>query len=202
MAGSVVGDAGDELSREEFEELLGPHLDLLFGYALRLCRDRTRAEDLLQESIYRAWRGRAGFKRGTNFKAWMFRIVTNGFISSRRSEGRAPALIDLDSAGEPADAAAAVEEELVRGSTDWARVYQETVEDDLKRAVDELPEEFRAPLLLSALGELRYKEIGELLRIPVGTVMSRLFRARQRLRESLRGFASARGIEVGREGGS
>ena len=186
----------EELTREEFEELLAPHLDLLFGFAVRLTQERARAEDLLQESIYRAWRARSSFRRGTNFKAWMFRIVTNTFISSRRTAARSPLVVDIDAVGEPAHPARAVEEELLRESTDWERVYAGTVGDEVKRALDDLPEEFRTPLLLSALGELRYKEISELLRIPIGTVMSRLFRARARLKESLRQFAEERGIRA------
>lgn len=183
--------------RSEFEELLGQHLDALFGYALRLTRDRNDAEDLLQESVYRALRGFDGFRRGTNFKAWMFRIVTNTFVSSKRREKRAPTLVEELEVSAPASEA--LEVELADAATDWAMVFSETVEDELKQAVDELPEEFRLPLLLSSLGELRYKEIAATLSVPIGTVMSRLFRARQRLRRSLRDYAAARGIVVEEE---
>ena len=183
--------------RDEFEALLGPHFDALFGYALRLTRDRNDAEDLMQESVFRALRGFGGFRAGTNFKAWMFRITTNTFVSGKRRERRAPALVDeLDVA---APASEALEVELRDAATDWATVFSETVEDELKQAVDELPEEFRLPLLLSSLGDLRYKEIAEALSVPIGTVMSRLFRARQRLRHSLRGYAVARGVAVDEE---
>ncbi|RMG17565.1 MAG: sigma-70 family RNA polymerase sigma factor [Planctomycetota bacterium] len=180
----------------EFEELLAPHADKLFGFALRMTRNRAEAEDLLQESVYRAFRSFAGFRRGTNFKAWMFRIVSNCFISSKRRERRAPVLMELDGVAE-ADRAA--EEELLDADTDWAGVYGELVDDDVKQAIDALPEDFRAPLLLSSLGGLRYKEIAEALDVPIGTVMSRLFRARQRLRRSLRDYALARGIAAAKE---
>lgn len=197
------------MQRAEFEELVLPHLDLLLGFALRLTRHRADAEDLLQDALYRAFRGLGGFERGTNFKAWMFRILTNAFISRRRTEARAPLLMDLDAAvdaGEerPGDGAPdiALITELEDAATDWKRVYAEHVEDDVKRALDELPAEFRVPLLLSGLGGLRYQEIADVLNIPIGTVMSRLFRARQRLRRSLRDFALQRGISVGHEGES
>ena len=182
----------------EFEELLTPQFDRLFGFALRMTQSRADAEDLLQESIYRAFRGFSGFRRGTNFKAWMFRIVTNCFISSKRSAKRAPLLVeDLD---QVPDAGQAASDELFDASTDWNNVYGSVVEDDVKLALDELPEEFRAPLLLSSLGGLRYKEIAEVLSVPIGTVMSRLFRARQRLRRGLRDYAEERGLRVVEEG--
>lgn len=203
MASARTGEAA---RRREFEELLAPHLDLLFGYALRLTRQRADAEDLLQESLFRAFRGLDGFERGTNFKAWMFRIVTNAFISRRRTDARTPTVVGLEAgvdavsdATGPDDAPGAAEalaDELRDASTDWTRVYAEQVEDDVKRALDELPAEFRVPLLLSGLAGLRYQEIADVLGVPIGTVMSRLFRARQRLRRGLRDYAAARGIQV------
>lgn len=197
-----------DVQRAEFEELVLPHLDLLLGFALRLTRHRADAEDLLQDALYRAFRGLGGFERGTNFKAWMFRILTNAFISRRRSEARAPLLMDIDAAADAGHEQSegdggpdvALITELEDAATDWKRVYAEHVEDDVKRALDELPAEFRVPLLLSGLGGLRYQEIADVLNIPIGTVMSRLFRARQRLRRSLRDYALQRGISVGHEG--
>lgn len=186
---------GTGTDRAEFEELLAPHFDPLFGFALRMTKNRPDAEDLLQESIYRAYRSLARFQRGTNFKAWMFRIVTNTFISKKRSERRAPVLVAELEVRDPRDGEE-LTAELRDAATDWDRVYSEHVEDEVKHAVDELPEEFRAPLLLSSLGGLRYKEIAEVLHVPIGTVMSRLFRARQRLRRSLRRYAEDRGIPV------
>jgi RNA polymerase sigma-70 factor (ECF subfamily) len=205
IAGPTRGDAD---RRAEFEELALPHLDLLLGFALRLTRNRADAEDLLQEALYRAYRGLDGFERGTNFKAWVFRILTNAFISRRRSAARAPVVVVLDAAAEQgvAEEAAPADEALAReledAATDWRRVYAEHVEDDVKRALDELPIEFRVPLLLSGLGGLRYQEIADVLNIPIGTVMSRLFRARQRLRRALREYALERGIPISLEEGA
>ena len=185
-------------ARREFEDLLRPHMDALLGYSVRMCRDRAEAEDLLQESVLRAFRGFHGFQSGTNFKAWMFRIVTNTFISKTRKDARAPRVVDLEAVQDPQ---AQVSHELEDASTDWERVYRDSVEDDVKHALDELPEEFRAPLLLSSLGGLRYQEIADTLGVPIGTVMSRLFRARQRLRRSLRDYAERHGISVAKAEG-
>lgn len=182
----------DDRARAEFEGLLAPLQDALLGYALRLTGNRPDAEDLLQEAVYLAYRGFGSFHAGTNFKAWMFRIATNAFISSRRSAARAPLLSDeLECIPGPE---AAVSEELFDAETDWRAVFGECLEQEVRDAIEELPEEFRVPLLLSCLGDMRYKEIAETLGIPVGTVMSRLFRARQRLRRALRDYAAARGI--------
>jgi RNA polymerase sigma-70 factor (ECF subfamily) len=178
--------------RAEFEALFLPQADRLFGFSLRMTQDPNDAEDLLQESVYLAFRSFGSFRRGTNFRAWMFRIVTNAFISLKRREKHAPRPVeDLEHVQDPADAA---QREFEDGETDWAQVYGELVDDDMKRALDELPEEFRGPLLLTSLGGLSYKEISDVLGVPMGTVMSRLFRARQRLRRSLKDYAVERGI--------
>lgn len=175
----------------EFAALLEPHFDGLFGYSLRMCGERCDAEDLLQEATYRALRGFSGFSPGTNFKAWMFRIVTNTFISRHRRKKHAPtAVADLESVVDPTSA---LEEELFDADTDWESAIGDAVEDEVRAALAELPPEFRAPLLLSCLGGLRYKEIALALEVPIGTVMSRLFRARQRMRRSLRDYAQDRG---------
>ena len=179
--------------RREFEELVSPHLDALHGYCLRLARNRPDADDLLQEGLYKSFRGLAGFERGTHFKAWVFRIVTNAWISRQRREQRRPLTLELDAVAEVADVAG---EEVYDAETNWGAVYLEVVDDEVKRALDELPDEFRLPLLLSSLGGLRYKEVAAALDLPLGTVMSRLFRARQKLRRALRDYAADRGIEV------
>ena len=177
--------------REEFEALLAPHVDALFGFALHMTYDREDAKDLLQEALYYAYRGLDSFERGSHFKAWVFRIMSNAFISRKRQERRRPEVLGMDLTEEAADAAVA---ELEDAETDWEAVFDRHLDDDVKRALEELPAKFRAPLLLNSLGELSYKEVGRSLGLPVGTVMSRIYRARQRLRRALRGYAHERGI--------
>jgi RNA polymerase sigma-70 factor (ECF subfamily) len=182
----------EDARRREFEGLLKTVLDPLFATAMRLTRSRSDAEDVLQESVMKAWRGFDRFQKDTNFKAWLFTILTNTFISSKRAERRQPHATPLTSDDELAVGPAEPSFE----AADWDRVYPALVDDDVKGALDELPEEYRLPLLLSSMGELSYKETAAALSVPIGTVMSRLFRGRARLRESLRGYASRRGIPV------
>ncbi|MBI3723133.1 sigma-70 family RNA polymerase sigma factor [bacterium] len=182
-------------SASDFEALLSPLLDSLFGAALRLTKNRADAEDVVQESVMKAWRGFDRFQPGTNFKAWAFKILANTFFSKKRSEKREPRTAPLVDPGDIALAAEEVSVEALAqlaspeadGSPSWERLYPALVDDDVKQALDELPEEYRAPLLLSALGGLSYKEMAAALDVPVGTVMSRLFRARERVRASLKG---------------
>lgn len=189
----MTGDA--RASRREFEGLLEPLLDPLYGTALRLARSRPDAEDLVQESVMKAWRSFDRFEKGTNFKAWVFKILMNTFVSSRRSAARAPRPAQLvEEVPAPTPARDASPEE-------WSRLYPALVDDDVKNALDALPEEFREPLLLSSLGELSYKEMASALEVPVGTIMSRLFRGRERLRALLKDYALGRGIRVATQEG-
>ncbi len=178
--------------RREFEGLLEAALDPLFATALRLTRNRSDAEDVLQESVMKAWRSFDRFQKDTNFKAWLFTILTNTFISSKRSERRQPRAAALP----PEDAVPADSPGPSFEAADWDRVYPALVDDDVKRALDDLPEEYRLPMLLSSMGDLSYKEMAAALSVPIGTIMSRLFRGRARLRESLRVYAEHRGIRV------
>ena len=182
----------EDARRREFEGLLEAALDPLFATALRLTRNRPDAEDVLQESVMKAWRSFDRFQKDTNFKAWLFKILTNTFISSKRVEKRSPRTVPLQEGGDAEPGA----HEPAFESTEWDRIYPAIVDDDVKSALDELPEEYRLPLLLSSMGELSYKEMAEALSVPIGTIMSRLFRGRVRMREALRAYAERRGIRV------
>jgi len=186
---SLVEDA----RRREFEGLLGPVLDPLFATALRLTRNRSDAEDVLQESVMKAWKSFDRFQKDTNFKAWLFRILTNTFISGKRTEKRSPRPAQLSQERDVADEPAEPSFE----ASEWDRVYPSLVDDDVKQALDELPEEYRLPMLLSSMGELSYKDMAVALDVPIGTIMSRLFRARVRMREALRAYAGRRGLMEG-----
>jgi RNA polymerase sigma-70 factor, ECF subfamily len=182
----------EDARRNEFEALVGPVLDPLFATALRLTRSRPDAEDVIQESVMKAWKSFDRFQRDTNFRAWIFKILTNTFISNKRTDKRSPRptqLADESLITSPSN-------EVSFEASDWERVYPALVDDDVKRALDELPDDYRLPVLLTSMGELSYKEMAAALDVPIGTIMSRLFRGRARLREALRGYAEARGIPV------
>lgn len=158
----------------------------LLATALRLTRRRADAEDLVQDALFRAWRSLSSFRRGSLFKAWMFRILHNAFLNRVRHEAMAPEASDpstLDSVAPPATVAD------LRSLAELPAVADRHFDDRVKRAVDELPEVYRVPFLLFSLGDLSYQEIAATLGIPIGTVMSRLHRARGHLRERLAAYA-------------
>ncbi|HUF14734.1 MAG TPA: sigma-70 family RNA polymerase sigma factor [Acidimicrobiia bacterium] len=167
----------------------------LYSAAMRMARNPADAEDLVQETYLKAYRAYHTFQEGTNLKAWLYRILTNTYINKYRKESRRPNEVDL---GDVEDLY------LYRrlGSEDTAEVSRTTedrvldglVESDIKAAVEELPENFRLPVLLADLEGFSYKEIAEILDIPIGTVMSRLHRGRKAMQKRLWEFASKRGL--------
>jgi RNA polymerase sigma-70 factor (ECF subfamily) len=173
--------------RSEFETLAAPHLDALYRTALRMTGEGASAEDLVQEAMLRAFRAFARFERGSNFKAWIFTILTNQHINDYRRKGRGPALADF-SESEPAG-----EEPAVHLTSEDVERLAEHLGDEARKALGKVPPEFRIVFLLSTFEEMSYKEISAVVGIPIGTVMSRLFRARKILREELAAFARAEG---------
>ena len=153
-----------------FEELAVPLLGPLYRYARCLTRNATEAEDLVQEAYLKALRGFAGFAPGSNIRAWMFRILRNTFLTSRSGLRVVP----LD------------DEEIVDIATPESTFLQKFDAVALRSAIDELTVEFREVLLLCDVEDMSYKEIAETLSIPIGTVNSRLIRARQKVRVALR----------------
>jgi len=160
-----------------FEELAMPLFDALFNFACWLTRNREEAEDLVQETYVKALRGFGSFQPGTNFRAWIFRILRNTFLTSR-SGLAATRTVPLEE--EQAEPPALVEE---RTPEDVLLALGSAAQ--LHRALDELPVIFREVLLLVDVEEMSYQEAAESLAIPIGTVMSRLARARRAVRASL-----------------
>ena len=167
----------------------------LYAAALRMTRNPSDAEDLVQETYLRAYRGFGGFQEGTNLKAWLYRILTNTYINSYRAKKRRPDETELDEVEdlylyrrigglEAAMAGRSAEDELM----DWF------TEDEVKQAVESLPEQYRLAVLLADVEGFSYKEIAEILDIPIGTVMSRLHRGRKALQKALYEFAASRGL--------
>src|SRR3954447_392248 len=157
-----------------FEELALPLLDALFRYARWLTRNAAEAEDLVQEAYLKGLRGFGGFHAGSSIRAWMFRILRNTFLTSRT--GLRVPTVSLDDEAPIADAA-----------TPELHLLQRADVQSLRRAIENLPLEFREVLLMSDVEEMSYREIAETLSIPIGTVTSRLIRARQKVRKALSG---------------
>jgi RNA polymerase sigma-70 factor (ECF subfamily) len=159
-----------------FEELAMPHFAKLYNFAHWLTQDRAAAEDLVQETYMKALRGFSSFQQGTNFRAWMYKILRNTFLTTKAG---LKVSVSLDSDGDDKPAEPAVTE--TPESVLLARVELETIQS----ALEKLPVKFREIILLCDLEEMSYQEIGETLGIPIGTVMSRLSRARKAMRELL-----------------
>jgi RNA polymerase sigma-70 factor, ECF subfamily len=187
--------------RATFAEDAMQYAPQLYSAALRMTRNQADAEDLLQETYLRAYRGYGGFTEGTNLRAWLFRILTNTYINIYRARQRRPAEADL----------ADVEDlYLYRrlGSLDAMlanrsaedQLFDLFTDDEVKQALEDLPENFRLPVLLADVEGFSYKEIAEILDIPIGTVMSRLHRGRKAMQRALFDFATARGLAGTRAG--
>lgn len=174
--------------RQAFEELAYPLLDSAYRTALRMTGQPASAEDLVQEAYLRAFRGFSQFERGTNFKAWLFRILTNVFLNDYRRKSREPQSTDFSEV-EPADPAT-ISGQFKAEEVEAIRAH---LGDEAVRAIDRLPPDFRLPFLLSTFEGFSYKEIASILDIPIGTVMSRLFRARRLLKSDLKEYAKASG---------
>jgi RNA polymerase sigma-70 factor (ECF subfamily) len=171
-----------------FESEVLPQLDTLYRVGRRLTGETADAEDLVQETLLRAWRGWGGFTTGSNVRAWLLTILRNTFVSRWRSRKREGTPISLDDA-DPHAIYRAV------GTQDPSGEFLERVVDTkVLKAVEGLPEEFREALVLSDLEGLPYAEVAEVLGIPVGTVKSRLFRARRLLQRQLLDHAVELGI--------
>ncbi|MCZ7646333.1 MAG: sigma-70 family RNA polymerase sigma factor [Planctomycetota bacterium] len=179
--------------RRQFEDLAMPLARTLHAAAYRLTRHAARAEDLVQESYVRAWQNFDRFTLGTNFKAWLFRIMTLLYRNERRSAKSREVTMD-PATSEQVLPAAAGERPADEARVDWDAAYPALVDDEFKRALDRLDEDQRAVFLLVTLGELSYKDCADALEIPIGTVMSRLFRARKQLQDELGAYARERGL--------
>ena len=179
----------------EFAELAMPFMSALYSAALRMTRNPSDAEDLVQETYLRAYRGFGGFKEGTNLKAWLYKILTNTFINSYRAKKRRPDEVDFDNAEDfylfrrigGLEAAEAVR-------TPEQTVLDAMPESVVKDAIDSLPEQFRVAVLLADVEGFSYKEIAEIMGTPIGTVMSRLHRGRRGLKKLLGDYAVERGL--------
>jgi RNA polymerase sigma-70 factor (ECF subfamily) len=189
MAGKRESSTG---TRESFEREVIPHLDSIYSMALRLARNPEDANDLLQETVLRAYRFFHQFTPGTNSRAWVLTILFNNFRNGYRKSGREQV--------SPSEAEFTERLEAQSMAADQARsdpealAFANVMEPEVTAALDSLPDEFRVALLLVDVQELSYQEVSGVLAVPVGTVKSRVSRGRSLLREALHSFARDKGI--------
>jgi RNA polymerase sigma-70 factor, ECF subfamily len=177
--------------QEDFNKEIIPHLDALYNFALRLTTDPNDAEDLVQDTIVKAYRFFNSYEKGTNAKAWLFRILKNSYINNYRKKSKKPQEVDYD---EVSTFYETVRAERTDTSDLEDKMYRELMDDDITNALEELPEDFRTVVLLCDVEGFTYEEIANMLDVPIGTIRSRLHRGRNLLKVQLMEYAQNRGF--------
>ena len=182
----------------DFRAATMPFMDALYNTAYRMTRNAQDAEDLVQETYFKAYRYYDKFEEGTNLKAWLFRIMKNTFINNYRKNQRIPPQTDF------ADLEGGLETRVREDAAGRIKNPEEEflaniVDEQVKEAMDGLPTDYRMAVVLADLEKFSYKEIAEILEVPVGTVMSRLYRGRKLLEEAMLKYARDHGYIRSRE---
>jgi len=180
------------VKQRNFSELLTPHSRALKNTALRMTHSRTEADDLYQEAVFKAFKGFEKFKINTNFRAWLFRILINTFITAYRKNIRQPQKVSYDDLDDYFLFQKAHDNFSFQGNVD-DDLENHSFEDDILTALEKLPDAFKLVVLLSDVEGFSYSEISSIVNIPLGTVMSRLYRARKLLQRHLWGYAQKNG---------
>lgn len=178
--------------QDDFQEEIIPHLDAMYNFALRLTSDPNDAEDLVQDTIVKAFRFFSSYEKGTNAKAWLFRILKNSYINNYRKKSKQPSQVDYDEVS-------SFYETIRADRTDTSdledRMFRELIDDDISNALEKLPEDFRTVVLLCDVEGFTYEEIANMLDVPIGTIRSRLHRGRNLLKAQLIDYAEERGYQ-------
>ncbi|MCL4117605.1 UNVERIFIED_CONTAM: hypothetical protein GTU68_066773 [Idotea baltica] len=175
-----------------FNTELLPHIDALYNFAIHLTYDEERANDLVQETYMKAWRFINSFESGTNGKAWLFKILKNAFINEYRKKAKRPNKVDFEDVVKYQDA----DEGTSVGYLDLNQdIFQGMLGDEVSFALDSLPVDFRTVVLLCDIEGFTYDEIAKIINIPIGTVRSRLHRARGMLKAKLESYAQKMGYK-------
>ncbi len=182
----------DQAKGWNFEEMAMPFVDSLYNTAYRMTRNAEDAQDLVQETYFKAYRYYDKFTEGTNLKAWLFKILKNTFINNYRKKQKQPFQTDFADIEESLESR--VQQDAHRGPTRPDEILLENVLDEhVQKAMDSLPQDYRMAVVLADLEGFSYKEIADILDVPVGTVMSRLYRGRKLLEESMLRYARDHG---------
>ena len=182
-----------EERKRNFELEAIPHMKLLYNYALRMTGDQLEADDLLQDTYLRAFRFFHKFEKGTNCKAWLFRIMKNCYINKYRKNKKEPAKVDYEDVQNFYDS---IRSEVVDPNDLEFKVFSNLLDDDLMNALNSLQDDYKTVVILCDLEGLSYEEIAEFLDCPIGTVRSRLHRGRKILQKKLVEYAKSRGYKV------
>ncbi len=177
--------------RRSFEREAVPHMDALLRTALRMTKSETDAEDLVQETFVKAYRFWDRFEPGSNARAWLFKIMTNIFINEYRSRSRAPISVSVDEEND--DYVYGQVASLASQENPETEFLNKLLDDDVRRAIDTLPEDFREVVVLSFLEDYSYQEIAEIVGLQLGTVKSRIHRGRKLLQKELHDYAVKQG---------
>lgn len=187
--------------QRKFAEQAAEYMDPLYGAALRMTRNAADAEDLLQDACLKAYKGFGTFQEGRNLKAWLYTILTNTFINSYRAKQRRPNESRLDDVEDLyLYRRIGVFERGMAGKSAEEVVLERFTDAHVKHAIESLPEQFRIAVLLSDLECFSYREISEIVKVPLGTVMSRLHRGRKALQKTLVDVGMRRGLAAGNDG--
>jgi len=186
------------LTSWDFESQVMPYLDSLYNTAYRMTRSSEDAEDLVQETYFKAYKYYDKFEEGTNLKAWLFKILKNTFINNYRKKKLEPRSVDF------AEIEDSFERIVRRDNSDQpsdpeAEFFTGVLDDDVRKALESLPYDYRMVVILADLEDFSYKQIADILDCPVGTVMSRLYRGRKLLEKALLKFARQHGYIRGAE---
>jgi RNA polymerase sigma-70 factor, ECF subfamily len=181
--------------QSQFADVAMEYMPSLYTAAMRMTRNSADAEDLVQETYLKAYRAYGRFEEGTNLKAWLYKILTNTFINSYRARQRRPEESDIDDVEELYLYHRLGGLEAARGGQSAEdEVFSHITDDEVKEAIESLPESFRLAVLLADIEGFSYKEIAEITDVPVGTVMSRLHRGRRALQKALASYGLEQGL--------
>ncbi|HTP79682.1 MAG TPA: sigma-70 family RNA polymerase sigma factor [Bacteroidota bacterium] len=187
---SVIS-ASSQKKQGEFEAEALPHMDILYNFALRTTGNENDARDLLQETYLKAYRFWDKYEKGTNIRAWLFRIMKNSYINRYRKESREPDTVDYDDVENFYDS---IRSQAADTNDLQQRMFGGLLGDEVTRALQELPDDFRTVVILCDIEGLSYEEIAEFLDCPIGTVRSRLHRGRKMLQAKLFDYAKSKGV--------